>query len=149
MATRNKKTPATQMSEERRTELTRQMAAPASDYVNPSYAFSATHDWLLLALASGVVDAQGAARREMANRGLDAQGDSCSFEAAAKIWRGAPQAVAGDLELAQAAAHEIAGRLLKISLVAQGSDGADFHDVAVWALREALVAAYQAGAASK
>jgi hypothetical protein len=149
MATTNRKTPATEMSPAVRQELARTMADPLSDEQNAAYTFSCTHSWLLLALASGVVDARGLARREMANRGLDANGDNCSFAAATKIWAQAPQAAAGGLELAQVAAHEIAGRLLKISLVAQGSDGADFHEVSVWALREALVAAYQAGAASK
>lgn len=31
------------------------------------------------------------------------------------------------------------------TLVTQNSDGADFHDVAVWAIRSALIDAFQAG----
>lgn len=148
MAARNRKQPATTMSEGRRLELTGQMMEPPTDFVNPQYTFSTTHDWLLLALASGVVDAQGAARREMANRGLDAHGESCSFDAARAIWMG-PAEAPGDIERAQRAAHQVAADCLKIDLRTQGSDGLDFHDVAVWALREALVAAYQAGRAAR
>lgn len=148
MATGNRKTAAAKMNQAVRQELARTMGDPIADEQNPAYAFSCTHSWLLLALASGVVDAQGAARREMANRGLDANGDSCSFADADRIWLGAP-AAAGDLERATAAARRVAADCLKIELEVRGSDGLDFHDLSVWSLREALVAAYQAGAASK
>lgn len=43
----------------------------------------------------------------------------------------------------------VAARHLGIeTLDEQKSDSLDFHDVAVWSLRNALAAAYQAGAAS-
>jgi hypothetical protein len=41
---------------------------------------------------------------------------------------------------------EIAARVLGISTLAtQKSDRLDFHDLAVWSIREALEAAYEAG----
>ena len=136
------------MSEKMRADLIREMAEPHCDEVNPLLAYAQTHPWLLLALASGVVDAQGLARREMAHRALDANGEYCSWDDAARVWienQGAP----GDLERATAAARRVAADCLKIELEVRGSDGLDFHDLSVWSLREALVAAYQAGAASK
>lgn len=142
------KKPATTMSSAVRADLLREMAEPASDELNALYVFATTHSRLLLALASGVVDAQGLARKEMSHRALDANGEGCSFGDAARIWVEAPVA-AGDLERAQQAASRVAADCLKIDLQTRGSDSLDFHDVAVWALREALVAAYQAGAASK
>jgi hypothetical protein len=148
MATRNRKTPATTTSPETRRGLLRMMADGAHDEQNPLYTFSMTDSRLLLALASGVADARRLAQSEMANRGLDAEGDCCSFEDAYRIWV-APAAAAGDLEMAQRAAQRVAGDCLKIDLTVAGSDQADFHDLSVWSLREALVAAYQAGAASK
>ena len=42
--------------------------------------------------------------------------------------------------------EEIARRALRIPTLAQrGSDGLDFHTVAVWSVRESLRLAYQAG----
>ena len=38
--------------------------------------------------------------------------------------------------------------LLIETLETQNSDSLDFHDVSVWGVREALIAAYQAGLAS-
>ena len=140
--------PATTMSSGVRADLLREMAEPAGDELNALYLFATVHSRLLLAVASGVIDAQQMARSEMAHRALDANGEGCSFGDAARVWvenQGAP----GDLERAQQAASRVAADCLKIDLQTQGSDSLDFHDVAVWTLREALVAAYQAGAASK
>ena len=136
------------MSEKMRADLIREMAEPACDEVNPRYLFNDTHPWLLLAVASGLVDAQQVARSEMAHRALDANGEYCSWGDAARVWVENQQAP-GDLELATAAARRVAADCLKIELEVRGSDGLDFHDLSVWSLREALVAAYQAGAASK
>jgi len=45
--------------------------------------------------------------------------------------------------------NEIAEKHLRIATLAtQNSDSLDFHEVAVWFLREALMAAYEAGRAS-
>ncbi|MGD9548893.1 MAG: hypothetical protein AB7V45_15295 [Candidatus Krumholzibacteriia bacterium] len=53
----------------------------------------------------------------------------------------------GDKDAAQTAAAEIARRHLQIEcLDTRNSDGLDFHDVAVWAIRDALIAAFEAGA---
>ncbi|HVW29249.1 MAG TPA: hypothetical protein VHC69_27975 [Polyangiaceae bacterium] len=44
---------------------------------------------------------------------------------------------------------EIAKQKLRIgTLETRNSDSLDFHDVAVWSVRDALLAAYQAGMAS-
>jgi hypothetical protein len=54
-----------------------------------------------------------------------------------------------EIAMAQSTARtiqEIARRVLAIeSLETQRSDALDFHDIAVWKLREALEAAYEAG----
>ena len=147
MATQNKKTPATTTSPETRRGLLKMMVDGVHDEQNPLYTFSLTDSRLLLALASGVADARRLAQSEMANRGLDAEGDCCSFAEANRIWMG--PAAAGDLQAAEGAAQKAATSVLKIDLQVRGSDSLDFHEVSVWALREALVAAYQAGAASK
>lgn len=45
---------------------------------------------------------------------------------------------------------EIAARVLGIATLAtQKSDRLDFHDLAVWSIREALEAAYEAGRAER
>ena len=45
---------------------------------------------------------------------------------------------------------DIAQRILSVeTLETRSSDRLDFHDVAVWTLREALLAAYEAGAATR
>lgn len=45
--------------------------------------------------------------------------------------------------------EKIAWEYLGITLKTQNSDGLDFHDVAVWAIRQAMELAYEAGRASK
>jgi hypothetical protein len=48
---------------------------------------------------------------------------------------------------AQAAVAEIARRHLRLdTLETRNSDALDFHDLAVWSIRNALLAAYAAGA---
>ena len=50
-------------------------------------------------------------------------------------------------DAAEAAAKEIAKRILRIdTLDTSNADALDFHELAVWSIREALVAAYDAGA---
>ncbi len=45
---------------------------------------------------------------------------------------------------------EIAARILRIpTLETRRSDSLDFYDCAVWSIREALIAAHQAGQASR
>jgi len=48
---------------------------------------------------------------------------------------------------AQAAVAEIARRHLRLdTLETRHSDGLDFHELAVWSIRDALMAAFEAGA---
>lgn len=45
--------------------------------------------------------------------------------------------------------REIASRILDIeTLETRRSDGLDFHDIAVWSVKQALEAAYEAGRAA-
>ena len=51
---------------------------------------------------------------------------------------------------ADAAVIEIAKRVLHVdTLEAQNTDALDFHELAVWSIREALLAAYAAGASTR
>lgn len=54
---------------------------------NPLYVFSSTHTELLLAIATGKIDAKELAREEMANRGLDDNGKWIGFSDAKEGWR--------------------------------------------------------------
>lgn len=59
--------------------------ADGRDATNPQFLFSTTATSLLLAAAAGLIDPVALARRELASRGLDANGEWCGFEAAARI----------------------------------------------------------------
>lgn len=49
---------------------------------------------------------------------------------------------------ASAAAEQIAREMLSIEMLeARNSDGEDFHDIAVWTLKAALIAAFNMGVA--
>ena len=54
------------------------------DEENPDFLFSTTWNSLLVKIAKGQVDAEFYARKELANRGLDLNGNWIGFEAAAK-----------------------------------------------------------------
>ena len=54
------------------------------DEENPAFLFSATWTNLLVKIAYGQVDAERLARLELANRGLDLNGNWIGFAAAAK-----------------------------------------------------------------
>ena len=45
--------------------------------------------------------------------------------------------------------NQIAEKVLKITLKTRHGDSLDFHDVAVWTIKEALEAAYKAGQESR
>lgn len=45
--------------------------------------------------------------------------------------------------------EKIAQDYLGFTLTTQNSDGLDFHDTSVWAIRQAMELAYEAGRASK
>ncbi len=55
-----------------------------SDNENPDFLFSTTFTSLLTKIAHGDIDAEFYARRELANRGLDLNGNWIGFKAAAK-----------------------------------------------------------------
>lgn len=109
----------------------RQALATGGDDTNPEFLFSTTHTALLLAIDAGLIDANHLAQVELARRGRSASGDSFR-----------------DAE-AEIAVADIAQRLLHLDTIAtRNSDALDFHELAVWTIREALVAAYSAGAAA-
>ena len=132
--------PADRMTDTAR-ERVREQLASGSDDTNAAYVFSTTHTALLLAMESGTIDAANLARAELANRGLDADGDRCGFERAREIHLGVANDQAPGATDEQAVA-EIARRCLHLdTLETRNSDALDFHDLAVWSIREALVAA--------
>ena len=53
-----------------------------SDELNPAFLFSTTWTALLTQIAKGEIDANFYARKELANRGLDLNGNWIGFEAA-------------------------------------------------------------------
>lgn len=57
-----------------------------SDELNPKYVFNTVYTELLLKLASGAVDAQELACKEMACRGLGRNGEWVGFAQAKKQW---------------------------------------------------------------
>ena len=131
------------MTEATRQRLREQLAAGADD-TNPMFLFSTTHTALLLAIGAGIIDSARLAHAELASRGLDANGTWVGFDRAREIHLGS---TTGGDNAAQTAAAEIARRILQIEcLDTRNSDGLDFHDVAVWSLRDALIAAFEAGA---
>lgn len=118
------------------------------DATNAAFTFSGTSNALLLAIADGVLDADGLVRQELANRGLDQDGTWVGFDRAREIHLGgqAREDIATPTDAAKAAAAEIARRILRIeSLDAVNSDRQDFHEIAVWQIKEALLAAFAAG----
>jgi len=57
-----------------------------SDDLNPEYVFNIVHTELLLKLATGAVNAQELARKNMASRGLGCSGKWVGFDQAKKEW---------------------------------------------------------------
>lgn len=100
---------------------------------------------LLLAAAKGQVDLNEVARWMVADRGIGING----------AWVGFPEAHRQMAALstpidAEEAIGEIAATKLGIeTLDTRKSDSLDFHELAVWTLRSALAAAYEAGAAAQ
>ncbi len=58
----------------------------SSDAENPEYLFSTVPTKLVQQIATGKVDANEYAKREMANRGFDKRGKWIGFDAAKKLW---------------------------------------------------------------
>lgn len=130
----------------------REQLASGGDSTDPSYLFATTHTALLLAIAGGLVDPLQLAREQLANRGIDANGDWVGFDRARQIHLGT---VAADIAepkvdaVAEQAVAEIARRVLRLDdLATHNSDALDFKsDLAVWTIRSALLQAFAAGAA--
>ena len=57
-----------------------------SDDLNPEYVFNTVHTELLLKLATGAVNAQELARKQMTSRGLGRNGEWIGFDQAKKEW---------------------------------------------------------------
>lgn len=55
------------------------------DYMNPAFLFSTTRTDLLLAAERGLIDIVKLARKELANRGLDADGNWIGFDEARRV----------------------------------------------------------------
>ena len=55
--------------------------------LNPDYMFSTFSTELLLKIANGKIDAKKFAKKEIANRGLDKNGQWAGFDNAEKIWK--------------------------------------------------------------
>jgi hypothetical protein len=122
------------------------------DATNPAFTFSGTSNALLLAIADGVLDADGLVRQELANRGLDQDGTWVGFDRAREIHLATPAEDAAEPEAdtaAEQAVTEVARRLLRLDTVeTRNADALDFHELAVWQIKEALAAAFAAGQAA-
>jgi hypothetical protein len=139
--------PTSRMTDAAR-ERVQQQLADGSDSNNSTFAFSCTNTALLLAMADGVIDPVELARAELANRGLDADGVWCGFDRAREIHLGVADDHAVDTA-AETTVAEIARRILQLDTIeTRNADGLDFHELAVWSIRDALMAAYNAGAAA-
>lgn len=57
------------------------------DKKNPEFAFQTMDTELLLKFASGEVDAMKMIKKEIANRGLNKDGEYVGFRQAEKVWR--------------------------------------------------------------
>ena len=73
------------MSEAARQRVQAELAS-GRDETNPAFLYQGTSAPLLLAIAAGLIDPVDAARRELANRGLDADGQWVGFPEARRIW---------------------------------------------------------------
>lgn len=139
--------PAGRMTATARERVMAQLAAD-TDETNPEFLFSTTASALLLAIEDGLIDTAHLARRELANRGLDADGLWCGFAKAREIHLGEQvgAAEAPDTTAEQAVAEIARGLLHLDTIETRNSDALDFHEVAVWSIRDALMAAHTAGA---
>lgn len=83
-------TRAPQLTDATRRRLEAQLADPeVSDLQNAQFLFSTTSTDLLLAIAAGLIDPIRLAREQLANRGLDADGQWVGFDRAREIHGGA------------------------------------------------------------
>ena len=78
--------PASRMTQATRLRLEAQLADPnVNDQQNPNFLFSLASTDLLLAAADGRIDLGLLVRTELANRGLDLNGEWIGFQAARKL----------------------------------------------------------------
>ena len=75
---------AEQMSSAARQRVQTELAS-GRDETNPDFLFQTTATTLLLAIAGGLIDPVALARRELAHRGLDQDGNWCGFDRAQQI----------------------------------------------------------------
>lgn len=140
--------PANQMSATARSRVAAEMAAGQDD-TNPQYLYSITTTTLLLAIADGLIDPVRLARSELANRGLDQDGSWVGFERAREIHGGGKASGSEDITseaVADAAAADAARRHLGLDTIeTRNADALDFHDLAIWNIREVLIAAFESG----
>lgn len=150
MTTRSPK-PTGRMSDAARERVHAELAN-GHDSTNPTFTFSCTSAALLLAIADGILDANELARQELANRGLDADGTWVGFDRAREIHLGAMAANHAEPEddtAAKQAVAEIAQHVFHLDdLETHNRDALDFHEIAVWQIKEALLAAFTAGQAA-
>jgi len=124
--------------------------ASGQDDTNPQYLYATTPTTLAMAIADGLFDPVGLARSEMARRGLDQNGAWVGLERAREIHLSDSTPAGDDTPLgaiAESTAAQIARRHLGLdTLDTRNADALDFHDLAVWSIREALIAAFESGA---
>lgn len=124
-----------------------QALAHGGDDTNQEFLFSTTHTTLLQAIEVGLVDPAHLAHRELVRRGVDVGGAGCR---AHEVHSDTPATDGAEPEADTAAQHavaEIARKILRLDTIeTRNSDGLDFHELAVWSIRDALTAAYEAGA---
>jgi hypothetical protein len=78
--------PALETSDSTRRRIEAQIADPnVSDLQNPTFLFSCIATDLLLAITSGLIDPVQLAHEQLANRGLDADGQWAGFDRAREI----------------------------------------------------------------
>jgi hypothetical protein len=73
-----------QMSDAARQRVLAEIA-DGHDATSPAFLYSTTATPLLLAIAAGLIDPTLLARRELASRGLDPNGEWCGFDEARRI----------------------------------------------------------------
>ncbi len=137
------------MADDTRKRAIAEMASGQDD-TNPQFLYATTATTLLMAITDGLIDPVGLARNEMVSRGLDQDGNWVGFPRAREIHFTDSTPARDDASsnaIAESTAAEVARRHLTIeTLETRHSDSLDFHDCAVWSIREALIAAFESGA---
>lgn len=138
---------AHEMSAATRRRIAAEITA-GQDATDPQFLYSVTSTTLLLAIGYGMIDPVRLAADELANRGLDRNGAWVGFDCAREIHRG-PQPAADTAEPLTAATDIARHHLGLETLDTCHRDALDFHELSTWNIRDALLAAYAAGAAAQ